>query len=122
MDCIGSGEFREQKSNGEVFEFAKFEPKNAIYQTYVSSVKGRFENARKESQFWKHLHEIDGLIAGEKRSRVGHRQVRFVQFVIPELALKAFNAHHNIDSNVMVEAAEELDPLDPANWDDEAPF
>lgn len=122
MDCIGSGEFREQKSNGEVFEFAKFEPKNAIYQTYVSSVKGRFENARKESQFWKHLHEIDGLIAGEKRSRVGHRQVRFVQFVMPELALKAFNAHHNIDSNVMVEAAEELDPLDPANWDDEVPF
>ena len=46
----------------------------------------------------------------------------FVQFVIPELALKAFNAHHNIDSNVMIEAAEELDPLDPANWDDEAPF
>jgi len=122
MDCIGSGEFREQKTNGEVFEFAKFEPKNGIYQCYVSSVKGRFENARKESQFWKRLHEIDGLIAGEKRSRVGHRQVRFVQFVIPELALKAFNAHHKIDSNVMIEAAEELDPLDPANWDDDAPF
>ena len=80
-------EFREQKSNGEVFEFAKFEPKNAIYQCYVSSVKGRFENARKESQFWKRLHEIDGLIAGEKRSGVGHWQVRFVQFVNPELAL-----------------------------------
>lgn len=122
MDCIASGEFREQRTNGEVLEFAKFEPKNAIYQTYVSSVKGRFENARKESQFWKRLHEIDGLVAGEKRSRIGHRQVRFVQFVTPALALEAFNAHHNIDNNVMVEAVEELDPLDPANWDDEAPF
>jgi len=66
---------------------------------------------------------MPGLIAGETRRRVGNRQVRFVQFVIPRLALKAFNLFHNIEENVFeAEAVEELDPLDPDNWEDEAPF
>ena len=122
MDCIGAGEFREQRTGGDVLEFGPFEPKNAIYQCYVSSVKGRFENARKESQFWKSINSITGLVAGECRRRVGHRQVRYVQFVEPKLALEAFNTHHNIDSNVMIDPVAELNPLDPANWNDEVPF
>lgn len=122
MDCIGSGEFREQRTGGEVLEFGSFEPKNGIYQCYVSSVKGRFENARKESQFWKAINSIEGLVAGECRRRVGQRQVRYVKFVTPKLALEAFNAHHNIDNNVMIDPVAELDVLDPANWDDEVPF
>jgi hypothetical protein len=122
MDCIGAGEFREQRTGGDVLEFGPFEPKNAIYQCYVSSVKGRFENARKESQFWKSINSIAGLVSGECRRRVGRRQVRYVKFVAPKLALEAFNSHHNIDSNVMIDPVAELDPLDPANWDSEVPF
>jgi len=123
MDSINAGEFREQRLNGEVLDFGKDEPKNALYQCYVTSVKGRFEHSKKESMFWKQLHSMPGLIAGETRRRVGNRQVRFVQFVIPRLALKAFNLFHNIEENVFeAEAVEELDPLDPDNWEDEAPF
>ena len=120
MDCINSGEIREQRMNGEVLEFAKNEPKNAVYACYVSSVKGRYENAKKESQFWRHLHSIPGVVAGESRKRVGHRQVRYVQFVCAELALTAFNTHHNINQNAFVGAQlGALDPLDPDNWDDD---
>ena len=122
MDCISAGEFREQTHNGEVMDFAADESKTSIYNCYVSSVRGRFEHIRKMSQFWKHLKAIDGLIASETRKRVGQRQPLFVQFVNPKLALKAFNEHHNIDSNVMVEQVGELDPLDPDNWRDEVPF
>lgn len=126
IDCINNGEFREQKTGGETFSFAKDEPKTGIYQAYASSVKGRFEHLKKESQFWKHLRAIDGLIADETRKRVGHRQPRFVQFVNHKLALEAFNAHHNIDSNAFVDDsgrfADDLDPLDPDNWDDDVPF
>jgi hypothetical protein len=103
-------------------DFAADESKTSIYNCYVSSVRGRFEHIRKMSQFWKHLKAIDGLIASETRKRVGQRQPLFVQFVNPKLALKAFNEHHNIDSNVMVEQVGELDPLDPDNWRDEVPF
>lgn len=119
MDCIGSGEFREQRSHGEVFEFASEEPKNGIYQCYVSSVKGRYENAKKESQFWKRVRSIDGMIDKETRKRVGQRQVRYVTFVSPVKALTAFNKHHRIANNAMVEGIEELDPLDPVNWERE---
>lgn len=122
LDCISAGEFREQRSNGDVFEFGSAEAKHNIYQTYVSSVKGRFENARKESQFWKHLHEIDGLIVRESRKRVADRQLYCVEFAHPKIALQAFLSHHNIKNNEVVEAVEDLDPLDPANWSDEVPF
>jgi len=124
LDCITAGEFREQKTHGEVFEFAKDEPKSGVYQCYVSSVKGRYENAKKEAMFWRHLHEIPNLIAGECRKRVGTRQVRYVQFVNVDLATDAFNQHHNVTQNVFIpDVTDELDPLDPDNWeDDDIPF
>ena len=123
LDCISSGEFREQRANGDVFEFGSPEAKHSIYHCYVSSVKGRFESVRKESQFWRHLHEIDGLIVRESRKRVADRQIRCVDFANPKIALEAFKNHHNIGNNVIVLAAQDLDPLDPANWaDDEVPF
>jgi hypothetical protein len=122
LDCISAGEFREQRSNGDVFEFGSPEAKHSIYQCYVSSVKGRFESVRKESQFWRHIHEIDGLIAGKSRKRVAGRQVLCVEFAHPKIALQAFLSHHNIKNDVVVEAVEDLDPLDPANWSDEVPF
>jgi len=123
LDCIGAAEFREQRVNGDVFEFGQPERKNSIYQCYVSSVKGRFDSAKKESQFWKHLRTMEGLIVNETRVRVGARQERTAEFCGVADALRIFNNHHKIQTNMMIDAVQELDPLDPVNWHDHSvPF
>jgi hypothetical protein len=50
--------------------------------------------------------------------------VRYVQFVNVDLATDAFNQHHNVTQNVFIpDVTDELDPLDPDNWeDDDIPF
>jgi hypothetical protein len=124
LDCINAGEFKDQRAHGDVLEFGKYELKSTFYQVYCSSVKGRYENAIKESMFWKHLKSIDGVIENDKRTRVGNRFMRYVQFASSEHALLAFNKHHKITHNAFADAdALTVDPLDPANWaDEEVPF
>ena len=62
------------------------------------------------------------MIASKSRKRVAGRQVLCVEFAQPKIALEAFLSHHNIKNNEVVEAVEDLDPLDPANWSEEVPF
>ncbi len=124
LDCLQAGEIREQRMNGEILQFGADEVKSSVYQCYVSSVRGRFDAVKKEAQFWKQLHSIEGLIADQTRKRAGQRFVSYVQFVVPELAIAAFNDHHNIDNNSWVaNGVQSIDPLDPDNWDDDdTPF
>jgi len=120
LSSLEAGQMEEQRHDGENLDFGEDQPKMRVYQVYSGSCKGRYDVPSKENTFWKHLHRIEGLIAGESRKRHNGNQVRMVQFTHVDFARNAFAEYHRLGPQIW-RTSTAADPLDPDNWM-EVPF
>ena len=72
LNCLQSGEFRENRVAGSTFHFGTEVSKAEIYDIYCSSLRNnRFQEPVKENKFWKVIHSYSGIFSKGKRKRVG---------------------------------------------------
>jgi len=117
FNCLMAGEIREHRVAGDRLEWGDLVSKAQLYDIYVSSIRNRYEQPVKEVHFWRALRGCEGLLLDEKQKREGDSRIRCVQLADLTDARKGFEVAAGM--SIDWPDAGEVDPLDPANWDDE---